>query len=86
MVTDQDLRTQVSKMLRGKSVREMSEDVGLARATFHQWLSGRSPCTPTVWRALYRRFPELRWLLEEYQRQRALNSEEAGDATLCRRA
>lgn len=53
--------------------------VGMSVSGFNDFMSGRRGLGPATWRALYRTRPELRWLLEEYQRSAALSSDqEAG--------
>lgn len=69
----------------GLSYAEAAEQIGVSVGLLHGFLSVGDPkLGRALWRALYRNRAELRWLLEEYQRQSALLPEVADPGPLRR--
>ena len=60
----------------GLNYADAAAQIGVSVGLLHAFLSAPDPkLGRQIWRALYRNLPELRWLLEEYQRQAALRPE-----------
>lgn len=69
----------------GLSYAEAAEQIGVSVGLLHGFLAADEPrLGRALWRSLYRNLPELRWLLEEYQRQSALFPEVADPGPLRR--
>jgi len=73
-----DLAEPIRAALRQKrgNGSEMSQaiETGVSVSAFHDFMAG-GRLGLTMWRRLYRQHPELRWLLEDYNRRLALGGE-----------
>jgi transcriptional regulator with XRE-family HTH domain len=65
---------------RGVTVSDLARESRLPVSSLHDFLNGRRPLGSVTYRALYRAYPDLRWLLEEYQRRSALETRDAQPA------
>lgn len=86
MPTDNTLaeirRALIQQMLdEGLSLTEFARRSDLSTGGMHDFLNGRRGLGLATWQSLYRTHPELRWLLEQHQRQSALSAEVADGAS-----
>ena len=79
------IRERVVEIQGQRSIRALAAELGVPKSLLHEFLSGkRGIKTDPIFQALYRVRPELRWALEEYQRQSALQTEVASTGPLRR--
>ncbi len=81
-----EVRRAVKELQAERSLRTFGWELGVSKDLIHRFLRGQRDIVDPLYLALYCRFPELRCLLEGYQRQRAFNGKEAGTASPSRRA
>ena len=86
-ITPQTVVEAVERASGGRSIREIARELGVGKNIVERFLRGERTLEPDpLYVAIYRKYPQLRWLLEEFQRKAALApDEEAGTVPSARR-